>query len=138
MPVCDICRSTKNSNGWIRACDRATGYTGMNYDNIFKMLKHRIFPVLLLALLLLITGCDSVSDTLTHSTQPQQTLQSSDNLKRNCEFRIVESMDDLEDEGLKTGTAAIDFTLRDTNGNEVTLSDLLLEKPVVMVLGSFT
>jgi len=34
--------------------------------------------------------------------------------------------------------AAIDFTLRDMQGNPHTLADMLTERPVVMILGSFT
>jgi len=40
--------------------------------------------------------------------------------------------------GLPVGDTAVDFTLRDTGGVEHTLSDLLEEKPVVIVFGSFT
>ena len=36
------------------------------------------------------------------------------------------------------GQLAIDFTLKDTKGNGYTLSNLLAEKPVVMIFGSFT
>jgi hypothetical protein len=65
-------------------------------------------------------------------------LQSSDNLKRNCQPKIAETRDSYRNEGLRVGTTAIDFTLKDTSGNEITLSKLLKEKPVVMILGSFT
>lgn len=110
----------------------------MYYDNIYKMLKLKLFLTLPLVILLLIAGCGSVTDTGITSPKTQQILQSSDNLKRNCDFRIAESMDSFKDEGLEVSTTAIDFTLKDTNGNEVTLSDLIADKPVVMVLGSFT
>lgn len=36
------------------------------------------------------------------------------------------------------GDAAIDFTLRDMQGNPHTLATMLTERPVVMILGSFT
>ena len=36
------------------------------------------------------------------------------------------------------GQLAVDFTLKDTKGKAYTLSNLLAEKPVVMILGSFT
>ena len=36
------------------------------------------------------------------------------------------------------GQIAIDFTLKDTKGKDYTLSNLLAEKPVVMIFGSFT
>jgi len=110
----------------------------MNYSNMCKMQNHKLFLILPIMVLLLIAGCSSVTDTFIKSTEPQKILQSSDNLKRNCDFKIAESMDSFKVEGLQVGTTAIDFTLEDTNGNEVTLSELLAEKPVVMVLGSFT
>jgi hypothetical protein len=40
--------------------------------------------------------------------------------------------------GLEVGDTAIDFVLKDTQGDEHSLSGLLADKPVVMVLGSFT
>jgi hypothetical protein len=40
--------------------------------------------------------------------------------------------------GIDTGERAVDFTLRDTAGNEHTLSGLLQEKPVLLILGAFT
>ena len=40
--------------------------------------------------------------------------------------------------GLKPGDLAVNFTLKDVQGKETTLSKLLGEKPVVMVFGSFT
>ncbi len=40
--------------------------------------------------------------------------------------------------GLVEGDTAIDFTLKDIHGNIVSLSELLSEKPVVMIFGSFT
>jgi peroxiredoxin len=36
------------------------------------------------------------------------------------------------------GTLATDFTLRDLDGTQVTLSTLLATRPVLMVHGSFT
>ncbi len=65
-------------------------------------------------------------------------LQPPANLKRNCNPKIAESRDAYRFEGLEVGTNAIDFTLKDTFGNEFTLSNLLAEKPVVLILGSFT
>ena len=40
--------------------------------------------------------------------------------------------------GPKVGDTAIEFTLLDVNGVSYTLSELLHEKPVVMIFGSFT
>ncbi len=109
-----------------------------NCDNICKMLGQKSFFIILLAILFLIAGCGNTTNTASTNTELNQTLQSSDNLKRNCQFKIAESMDSFKDEGLEVGSNAIDFTLKDAGGNEVNLSDLLSEKPVVMVLGSFT
>ncbi|MFC2014383.1 hypothetical protein ACFLUP_00110 [Chloroflexota bacterium] len=60
----------------------------------------------------------------------------SDALIRNCEFDGIS--DNLAESGLAEGDTAVDFTLNDINGNMVNLSELLIEKPVLMVFGSFT
>ncbi len=44
----------------------------------------------------------------------------------------------FENVGLAVGETAIDFTLKDVDGNTVSLASLLGEKPVVMIFGSFT
>lgn len=41
-------------------------------------------------------------------------------------------------QGLRVGDIAVDFTLKDIHGTEYTLSHLLAEKPVALVVGSFT
>jgi hypothetical protein len=56
-------------------------------------------------------------------------------LKRNC----GESPNgNFQKAGRQVGEKAIDFTLKDVQGTEFTLSQLLTEKPVVMVFGSIT
>jgi peroxiredoxin len=40
--------------------------------------------------------------------------------------------------GLAAGDRAVEFELLDLDGNPTRLSDLLREKPVLLVLGSFT
>jgi cytochrome oxidase Cu insertion factor (SCO1/SenC/PrrC family) len=42
-----------------------------------------------------------------------------------------------DETGLAVGAEAVNFTLEDTEGNEVRISQLLAEKPVVMIFGSF-
>ncbi len=44
----------------------------------------------------------------------------------------------FETVGLSEGGKAVNFTLKDIHGSEFILSQLLAEKPVVMVFGSFT
>ena len=56
-------------------------------------------------------------------------------LKKNCSPTADES---FESAGLVVGEMAIDFTLKDINGNECQLSKLLAEKPVMIEFGSFT
>lgn len=57
-------------------------------------------------------------------------------LKRGCtKARPAAGFDNV---GLERGATAVDFTLKDINGDEYTLSGLLAEKPVVMIFGSFT
>ena len=111
----------------------------------------KTFTVLLVTISFLLTACsDSGQVVNTHSQSPEESivftnilldlpaLQPPKNLKRNCEPKIAETRDSYRFEGLEVGTTAIDFTLEDTFGNEVTLSKLLAEKPIVLILGSFT
>lgn len=44
----------------------------------------------------------------------------------------------LADAGISEGLKAVDFTLSDISGSEVSLSELLSEKPAVLILGSYT
>jgi len=59
-----------------------------------------------------------------------------DTLNRDC--KINEERENFNNTGLAEGETAVDFTLKDINGNEHRLSQLLAEKPVVIILGSFT
>lgn len=56
-------------------------------------------------------------------------------LKRGCTDFATGGFDNA---GLAIGEMAVDFTLKDMDGKEYTLSQLLGEKPVVIVFGSFT
>jgi cytochrome oxidase Cu insertion factor (SCO1/SenC/PrrC family) len=58
-------------------------------------------------------------------------------LRNNCDPNQV-SGGGFNDAGVKVGEKAVNFTLKDVNGNETRLSQLLAEKPVIMVFGSFT
>ena len=78
-------------------------------------------------------GFDPASDS---NTQQPQELIMSDALKRGCGDN--RNQGGFQNAGLPQGETAVDFTLRDTEGNPFTLSELLSEKPVVMVFGSFT
>lgn len=44
----------------------------------------------------------------------------------------------LAEAGIREGAWAVDFTLLDTSGQEVSLSGRLQGKPVVLILGSYT
>ena len=57
-------------------------------------------------------------------------------LSRNCQ--LSESQSDFNNVGLQVGRTALNFTLKDTEGTEYRLSQLLVDKPVVIVFGSFT
>ena len=78
-------------------------------------------------------GSDSVKDT--GVPEIDGPLLSSA-LKRDCQRTGASG--GFQNVGLAEGEIAVDFTLNDVNGNSVTLSGLLAEKPVVMVFGSFT
>ncbi|MFV1948743.1 MAG: hypothetical protein ACC633_02285 [Anaerolineales bacterium] len=55
-----------------------------------------------------------------------------DNLKSGCTKK------DPKTSSPKEGELAVEFSLRDVNGVEYTLSEMLSEKPVYMIFGSFT
>lgn len=59
-----------------------------------------------------------------------------DTLRRNCQ--ITQGSGNFDETGLAVGGTAVNFTLKDINGSEFRLSQLLAEKPVMMVFGSFT
>jgi cytochrome oxidase Cu insertion factor (SCO1/SenC/PrrC family) len=118
-------------------------------------MRLRLFLVVTSSLLLLLFGACSSPDTepsaveltptptLTPRAEPTPvpaTLEPggpvlSSALKRGCQPPGSAGFANV---GLAEGATAVDFTLKDTGGNEVSLSDLLREKPVVMVFGSFT
>jgi hypothetical protein len=99
-------------------------------------------------LLVLLVACSNpaITSTIANSTlQSESTSISvipeqegpvlSDTLKRAGELPVSGNFGNV---GIPEGQLAVDFTLNDTNGGKVCLSDLLKEKPVVMVLGSYT
>jgi len=96
------------------------------------MFSKRVLPLLLVSALLLtaLTACES-SNTAT--AKPEPVL--SDTLKTGCGNPGVYATDAT---GLAVGSKAINFTLKDVNGNPVRLSSLLAEKPVVIIFGSFS
>ncbi len=59
-----------------------------------------------------------------------------DTLKRNCQ--VTRGSGNFDQTGLAVGETAVNFTLTDINGSELRLSQLLAEKPVLMIFGSFT
>ena len=62
----------------------------------------------------------------------------SNTLKRDCQPSRPDGRNQFDNAGLEVGERAVDFTLKTTDGTELTLSELLAEKPVMMVFGSFT
>ena len=50
------------------------------------------------------------------------------------DVKITRRSGDFDNVGLTIGETAVDFTLKDVDGNTVSLRGLLREKPVVMVL----
>jgi hypothetical protein len=59
-------------------------------------------------------------------------LELSTDLVNGCE------RNDDTDPNLREDDLAVDFSLMDINGNSYVLSDLLIEKPVALIYGSFT
>ena len=83
-------------------------------------------------LLLLLAGCNPGLASNPDSGQKELVL--SDTLIRNCKEGDFAN----ENVGLPVGEKAINFSLKDLKGNETSLAQLLAEKPVLMIFGSFT
>jgi hypothetical protein len=75
-----------------------------------------------------------VSDTEQPTMQPPTPITPllSTDLERGCKGR------DQSKKHPQEGDQAIEFALRDVEGNLYVLSELLREKPVVLIFGSFT
>ncbi|MFC1908800.1 hypothetical protein ACFLXD_02905 [Chloroflexota bacterium] len=79
----------------------------------------------------------SESGSASESFIPEQKpLVLSDALTRNC--TRTRTSGGFNSIGLAEGEIAVDFTLKDIQGNTVSLAGLLSTKPVVMIFGSFT
>ena len=91
-----------------------------------------LLGMITLGLLVLLVGACTETD----SSSPTTTLVLSDALTSNCERNATSG--GFQNAGLAVGEIAVEFTLKDIQGNAFTLSELLSEKPVVMVFGSFT
>jgi cytochrome oxidase Cu insertion factor (SCO1/SenC/PrrC family) len=94
----------------------------------------KIAPWMLISLLLLmsLTACSTTTPS-TSDAKTEPVL--SGTLKSGCGNPGTYATDKT---GLAVGSQAINFTLKDTAGNEVRLSKLLAEKPVVLIFGSFS
>ncbi|RME26899.1 MAG: hypothetical protein D6798_05725 [Deltaproteobacteria bacterium] len=95
----------------------------------------RVVHLLLAALL----GCNSAADT------PQiPDLRPASELKQGCygwpehEFARGRELPRPRDTHVKAGDPAVDFTLKDVDGKPHRLADLLAERPVLLVEGSYT
>ncbi len=120
------------------------------------MVQKKFGYILITVLVLLVTACnistaqneqapptgfpmeasppEIVSDTEQPTTQPPTPITPllSTNLVRGCGGR------DGSKKHPQEGDQAIEFALKDVEGNPYVLSELLLEKPVVLIFGSFT
>jgi cytochrome oxidase Cu insertion factor (SCO1/SenC/PrrC family) len=90
-------------------------------------------PWILISVVLLMSlaACNTASPSGSDKTEPVL----SGTLSSGCGNPGVFATDKT---GLAVGTKAINFTLKNTEGNEVRLSKLLAGKPVVLIFGSFS
>ncbi len=77
------------------------------------------------------------NSTLPIETRPEEPTLSN-TLLRDCDPTQTSGGGNFDDVGLQIGEKAVNFTLRDTHATEYRLSQLLAEKPVMMVFGSCT
>ena len=59
-------------------------------------------------------------------------------LERNCWLTQSSVGGNFDNTGLRVGEKAVNFTLQDIHSSKSTLSQLLAEKPVMMIFGSCT
>lgn len=69
------------------------------------------------------------------SEAPKPSLLSSESLVHSLQLPVRL---DLASAGIGRGLEAVDFTLADALGRQVSLSSLLTKRPVVLILGSYT
>ena len=91
-----------------------------------------LISLIIISGLLIVSSC---AETVSTSGFVEPVLL--EELSRNCQ-RAETVGNDFKDVGLSIGQRAVNFTLKDTQGAEFRLSQLLVERPVVMVFGSFT
>ena len=123
-----------------------------------EMVRRKLWlAVVLLSLsYIFILACSSTSESTQTLTEPEQTPPTteqnstlpietrpeeptlSNTLLRDCDPTQTSGGGDFDDVGLQIGEKAVNFTLRDIHGTEYRLSQLLAEKPVMMVFGSCT
>jgi len=113
------------------------------------MSKLRVFTILVIGLLLILASCGAPApppSTIPFSPMPAPTSTTnvehkepalSTTLKKDCLIN-QSSVRGFDNAGLEIGEQAVNFTLRDIHGSEFRLSRLLVDKPVMMVFGSFT
>ena len=89
-------------------------------------------------LILLFTACRPATTPTPAPGIEHEKPALSNTLERNCQPSRPDGRNQFDNAGLEVGEKAVDFTLRATDGTALTLSELLAEKPVMMVFGSFT
>ena len=82
-------------------------------------------------------GCSSSPVTSDDKGTTSALLLPETSLSKNCSPATITSSDTING-GLDTGDKAIDFTLADINSTQYRLSDLLEDKPVLMIFGAYT
>lgn len=104
----------------------------------------RVYLLLALTILCISTiplvSCSQGSETTHISSIEDEPAEVAlpDALSRDCQESQSPVGGNFDAVGLRIGEKAIDFTLKDITGSEYKLSQLLVEKPVMMVLGSCT
>jgi len=99
-----------------------------------------LFVALLGLLALLVAACSpspGATSTPPTSEQTEEPVLPS-TLTRNCQPTQSSADSNFGNTGLSIEDKAINFTLQDIHGSESRLSQLLAEKPVLMLFGSFT
>ena len=95
------------------------------------------FILIVFTISALTSGCSTSPVTSDDNSAASTLLLPETSLSKNCSTELMITSDSIRG-GLDTGDKAIDFTLENINGTGSRLSDLLEEKPVLLIFGAYT
>ena len=102
-----------------------------------RLLRARRAFLFMIVVLLLVSAGLSACARASPTAGPRSTFSPAPQLRAGL-IRRCPPPGPRTSRGPEVGELAVNFALRDADGNEHTLSQLLADKPVVLILGPFT